>query len=265
MFKRYKHQNLHLSPYNPLDIGRHDGINKHSFGPAVRQHWLIHYVFEGTVFFQKGESTYKVSSGECFIIRPNEVTYYENTAPWHYAWVGFSADYVPQCIKNNDVLDVAFLKSIFEELEANIDKYNGVFGNDGVREAYLVGKITEIMTLLELHYSRPAESRTESEIKKVKNYIDIRLSSNLKISEIAAEFHLDRAHLSRKFKEVVGESPQNYIVNARLSEAAKLMREHGLSPIDAATAVGYLDIYLFSKMFKRRFGVSPREYKKSLP
>ncbi len=262
MFKRYKHQNLHLSPYNPLDIGRHDGISKHSFGPAVRRHWLIHYVFQGTVFFQKGENSYKVNSGECFIIRPDEVTYYENAAPWHYAWIGFSADKVPQCIRSNDVLNAYFLRNIFEELEANIDKYNGAFGDNGAREAYLVGKITEIMTLLELYYSHPAESRAESEIKKVKNYIDVRLSSDLKISEIANEFHLDRAHLSRKFKEVVGESPQNYIVNSRLKEAAKLMREHGLSPTDASIAVGYNDIYLFSKMFKRRFGISPREYKK---
>lgn len=261
MFKRYKHRNLHLSPYNPLDIGRHDGLAKHSFGPAVRRHWLVHYVIEGIVRFQKGDNVYSVKKGECFIIRPNEITYYENSAPWHYAWIGFSADKIPQCLKSNDVLKADFLQNIFIEIEENIDKYNSEFGDNGVREAYLLGKITEIMALFELHYARPTESRAESEIKKVKNYIDVRLTSNLKISEIADEFHLDRAHLSRKFKEVVGESPQNYIVNARLKEAAKLMREHGLSPTDAATAVGYLDIYLFSKMFKRRFGVSPREYK----
>lgn len=263
MFNRYKTQNRHLSGYNPRDVGRHDGVREHSYGPAVRNYWLLHYVFNGVVTFIKGETTYTVTAGQCFIIRPSEITYYKTTAPWHYAWIGFSASDVPPCLKSNDVLDSKFLEHIFIELESGIDKYNGTWGDGGVKEAYLCGKISEAMALLELHYNHPKESPAESEMKKVKNYIDVRLSSYLSVGDIATEFHLDRAHLSRKFKEVIGVPPQNYIVNARLHEAAKLMIEHGLSPTDAANAVGYNDIYLFSTMFKRRYGVSPREYKKS--
>ncbi len=264
MFNRYKLQNMHLSVYNPKDVGRHDGIKEHSYGPTVRRYFLIHYVFEGTVTFRKGNNTYEVKKGECFIIRPDEVTYYKNHAPWHYAWIGFSSDKIPKCLMEYDVLKVEFLCEIFEELEANIDKYNSKLGDGGAKEAYLSGKISEIAALLEIHFDRPKESATKKEISRVKNYIDVRLASNLCINEIADEFHIDRSHLSRKFKEVVGVSPQNYIVNTRLNEAAKLMREQGLSPTEAAGAVGYNDIYLFSKMFKRRFGVSPRKYKNGL-
>ncbi|MBQ6892766.1 MAG: AraC family transcriptional regulator, partial [Clostridia bacterium] len=224
MFNRYKLQNRHLAGYNPRDVGRHDGNKTHAFGPAVRNYWLLHYVFEGNVTFQKGEKTYEVTKGQCFIIRPEEITYYRANPPWYYVWMGFSADDVPSCLKSNDVLDVPFLECVFSEIESNIDKYNGAFGNEGVREAYLCGKISEAMALLELHYSQPKESPAESEMNKVKNYIDVRLSSALSVSDIATEFHLDRAHLSRKFKEVIGMSPQNYIVNARLREAAKLMK-----------------------------------------
>ena len=261
MFNRYKLQNMHLSSFNPKDVGRHDGSKIHSYGPAVRKYWLIHYVLSGEITFKKGEKVYTVKKGQCFIIRPDEISYYETSQNWYYVWIGFAGSNIPSCLKTNDVLEVGFLEDIFCNIEKNIDKYNGTFGENGVREAYLAGKICEMLSLLEMHFDRPKENAAETEMKKVKNYIDIRLSSNISVSDIADEFHINRAHLSRKFKEVIGESPQNYIVNARLCEAAKLMREHGLSPTEASVAVGYNDIYLFSKMFKKKYGVSPREYK----
>ncbi len=220
-------------------------------------------MFKGEVTVKKGESTYTVKKGQCFIIRPDEVTYYKTSENWYYVWIGFAGSAIPSCLKTNDVLDVEFLEEIFSDVEKNLDKYNGKYGENGVREAYLSGKICEMISLLEIHFDRPKESASKNEMRKVKNYIDIRLASNLTVGLVADEFHIDRAHLSRKFKDVFGMSPQNYIVNARLNEAAKLMCEHGLSPTDASIAVGYNDIYLFSKMFKKKFGVSPREYKNS--
>ena len=261
MFKRYKLQNMHLSVYNPKDVGRHDGSKIHSYGPAVRKYWLIHYIFDGEVVFEKGENTYTVKKGQCFIIRPDEVTYYKTSENWYYVWIGFTLSSIPPCLKTNDVLDIGFLEEIFSDVEKNINKYNSKYGENGVREAYLAGKICEMVALLEMHFDRPKESASKSEMRKVKNYIDIRLASNLTVGAVADEFHIDRAHLSRKFKDVFGMSPQNYIVNTRLCEAAKLMKEHGFSPTNAANAVGYTDIYLFSKMFKKKYGVSPREYK----
>lgn len=262
MFKRYKLQNRHLSAYNPKDVGSHYGDKVHAHGPTIRKHWLIHYVFKGEVTLKKEDNTYTVKKGQCFIIRPDEIAYYKTSENWYYVWMGFAGSAIPSCIKTNDVLDAAFLEEIFSDIENNLERYNGKYGENGVREAYLSGKISEAMALLEINYDKPKESAATGEMRKVKNYIDIRIASDLKISDIADEFHIDRAHLSRKFKDTFGMSPQNYIVNARLAEAAKLMREHGLSPTDASMAVGYSDIYLFSKMFKKKYGVPPREYKK---
>ena len=265
MFNRYKIQNLHLSVYNPKDVGRHDGNKVHAYGPATRRYWLIHYIFDGEVTFSKGEKVYTVHKGQCFIIRPDEITYYKTSENWHYAWIGFTGGTVPSCLKTDDVLDASFLEELFAELTQNVDYYNGTNGENGVREAYLSGKIGEAMALLEIFFDRPKEPESVTTMKKVKNYIDIRLSSDICVQNIADEFHMDRTHLSRQFKTVFGMSPQNYIVSTRLHEAARLMREHGVSPTDAANAVGYADIYLFSKMFKRRLGVSPRQYTKKEP
>jgi len=262
MFKSYHTQNRHLLPYNPVDAGMHTCPPGHSPRTRVRRYWLLHYVLNGKGIFQNEKATYEIVPSMCFVIRPEEVTFYQSDIeePWHYVWVGFTTDYVPQCLKHKDVLHVPFLAPLFEELEQNIDRYNSAEGGNGGKEAYLAGKITEIMLRLELHFSRPAETKAQSEMRAVKNHIDTHLSSALSVQALAEQFHLSNVYLSRRFKEVVGLSPQNYIVEKRLQEAAVLMTERNFSPTAAAEAVGYMNIYLFSRMFKKRFGVSPRAY-----
>lgn len=262
MFKSYRTQNRHLPSYNPVDVGMHACPPGHSPRARVRRYWLLHFVGKGKGIFRNEKAIYEITSGMCFIIRPKEVTFYQADAeePWHYGWVGFTADYVPQCLKDNDVLHVPFLAPLFEELEQNIDRYNSEIGENGGKEAYLAGKITEIMLRLELHFARPAETKAQSEMRVVKNHIDTHLSSALTVQALAEQFHLSSVYLSRRFKEIIGLSPQNYIVERRLQEAAVLMTERAFSPTAAADAVGYTNIYLFSRMFKSRYGVSPREY-----
>lgn len=260
----YRLRNLRLGEYNPVNVGAQRCAPAHAFGPKARNHYLLHYIKRGKGVFKNQNGTYSLSAGQCFVIRPGEMTYYQADAaePWYYIWIGFTTETISGHIRNNDVLDIPFLESLFDAIEENYTYLSGINGENGVREAWLRGRITEIMTRIDLHYCRPAETKAKSEMRIVKNYIDTRLSSQLHIQEIADCFHLDRAYLSRKFKDAFGVSPQNYIVNARLSEAAKLMCEHGLSPTEASMSVGYSDIYLFSKMFKRKYGISPREYKK---
>lgn len=63
----------------------------HSFGPAVREYFLLHYVVRGKGIFRRGKREYTLQAGEIFVIRPGEVTYYEADMrdPWEYMWAGF--------------------------------------------------------------------------------------------------------------------------------------------------------------------------------
>ena len=56
----------------------------HSFGPAVRPHYLIHFILNGKGIFQKGDKTYHLETGQGFFIEPDELTFYQADAkePW---------------------------------------------------------------------------------------------------------------------------------------------------------------------------------------
>ena len=96
-------------------------------------------------------------------------------------------------------------------------------------------------------------------IRRVKNYIQTMYMQPLRVESIAQMVNLDRRYLSRVFKERVGCSIQEYIIEVRM-EQAKMCLENGTTVAQAARLCGYDDVSNFSKMFKRRYGTSPCDW-----
>ncbi len=73
----------------------------HFFGPAIRPHYLMHFILSGKGIYETRGKKYVVSKGEAFLIRPQEITYYEADAkePWKYAWVAFDGDKTEEMMK----------------------------------------------------------------------------------------------------------------------------------------------------------------------
>lgn len=66
----------------------------HSYGPAVRPNYVIHYIISGKGTFTIGNRTYRLTAGQGFFLMPNVRTYYEADAddPWTYLWIGFDGE-----------------------------------------------------------------------------------------------------------------------------------------------------------------------------
>ncbi len=95
---------------------------------------------------------------------------------------------------------------------------------------------------------------------KFKEVIHANLLSDLSLEEFALILNMSVSTFKRTFKKEFNESPHQYIKNQKLKKAAELLR----LPNDGISAVaydcGFNSIAHFSKAFKERFGVSPREY-----
>ena len=63
----------------------------HFYGPTKRHSYLIHVIREGKGVFRSQEKEFPLHKNQAFLIRPEEVTYYEADSedPWQYMWVGF--------------------------------------------------------------------------------------------------------------------------------------------------------------------------------
>jgi AraC-like DNA-binding protein len=83
-------------------------------------------------------------------------------------------------------------------------------------------------------------------------------TNKISVASLAHFCGLDSRYLCRIFKKETGMTLQEYILDYRLSKAHVLLLETSLTIGDTARSVGYTDVYNFSKMFKKKYGVSPR-------
>ena len=83
----------------------------------------------------------------------------------------------------------------------------------------------------------------------------------LTVEEIADVCKLNRSYFSKLFRDTMGCPPQEFLIRLRLARAAELMRTTKSSIGVIAAACGYPNQLHFSRAFKKRYGVSPREWR----
>jgi len=238
---------------NPVSFGSEKCRKCWFYGPAVREYWLLHYVVSGFGTFERDGNTYKIEPGDFFVIPPFLETYYEadKEKPWHYIWIGFTTEQKLPEPFFNPVVKCAGAGEIFADMLTCQNMDSG-------KSAFLASCIWRLISLL-------LETKTEKTdyIEKALNCIHSEYMNDIDITAIAHRLNLDRSYFTVLFSKKVGIPPGQYLLNVRLEKASELMLLHNESPTSAATSCGFADIYHFSKAFKKKYGLSPRQYKSS--
>ena len=230
----------------PIFIGWEACERGHSFGPYVREHYIIHFCLRGKGFLENSEGIFEVNSGSFFVIRPGEVTTYTADAsdPWEYAWIAFTSDgeqYFP------------FGKSVFATPDGLDEKMLRLVKNS--KKSY-EGCLSVIYDLLYRISERDEEEDESTTVRQVRRYIKYNYMLPLTVGGLAKDFGFERSYLYRIFKSRYGVGIKEYITAVRLQMGAKLIKD-GYSVGECARLVGYEDRFNFSRAYKAYFGASP--------
>lgn len=101
----------------------------------------------------------------------------------------------------------------------------------------------------------------ENVVQMIVDYMKENYVQHISVDEIARHAFMSVTYVTKIFREIMGDTPINYLISIRLGHAAELLKEGNLTIQAVSKQVGYDDPYYFSKLFKRRYGVSPTEYK----
>jgi len=238
----------------------------HSFGPGVKTGYLITFIFDGTGTFTIHNVTQYLKKKDAFLISPNVLHHYQadELTPWHYAWIsfgvdGFEEDFETMCanqhvrkIHNPDMI-LHYISSIKRNEILGISLYKSM-RDDALIKLFLSELLSDNITIL--------ESSKALKIQAVKDYIQTYYFLPLTVEKIAEKFSYNRSYLCRIFKQEEGKSPKQYMIDMKMQIASKMLLESDISVENVSNSIGYQDSFTFSKMFKKRMGVSPQEYKK---
>jgi AraC-like DNA-binding protein len=128
----------------------------------------------------------------------------------------------------------------------------------------LVESLSEAMDQLLISWKN--DDPDEKDIDQLKNKLIESFSNpEFTTSELLAEGPYSNDHLRRRFKKSTGQTPVEYLTNLRIEYAKKLMSENTLlrySIAEIGVMSGYYDSHYFSRIFKKKTGITPADYLK---
>lgn len=241
----------------------------HSYGPAARPNYIIHYILEGKGVYRIGERKYHLSRGQGFLIEPEDMTYYQadQREPWTYVWIGFNGAGAARRLKDvglsNDqpifqCRDGEALKGIvldmLRHLQATVSNLY-----------YLQGMLYQFFSvLIRDAVLDPLEEQSEENVhlSAAIQYIKNHCFEGIDVEDIANAVNVNRSYLYAVFKSRLGITPKEYLTKARISRARDQLALTDDSIERIAEACGYQSALAFSRAFKAELEVTPSQYRR---
>lgn len=270
MLEKYyisKKDNTDLNVYR---CGFEECSPHHTWGPGVRDHYIVHVILSGKGFFSVNGQTYTLETGQGFLICPGQIVHYEadKLLPWTYSWVGFHG------LKAETILNKAGLTNqncIFKYSKDDLTKsLNDMIisaRDENTSGLLLTGFLYLFLAkLVQNHrqHTTPSGKFVGSDryVSKAVEYIEKNYAGHLSVDDIAKNLRIDRSYLSTLFSRYLGLPPREFIIGYRMDKACELLKNPQLSVGDVARSVGYEDPLQFSKTFIKAKGDPPNHYRK---
>lgn len=250
--------------------GREQCAPGHSVGPGVRDLYKIHFIHAGTGKVAVGEKVHILQAGQAFLTYPHIITYYaaDNTDPWTYSWIAFTGEEIGHLLSQTSLspeqpvfpMDKELMPYLYDRLTETADRT--AQGLDLPLKAIMY----EFFSLL-LHTAPaaaehlPVPRQKSIYVEQCLHYLHAHYCENVTVEMMSSSLKLDRKYLSTLFKRTVGLPPQQYLLNFRMAKACELLTETHCTIGEISRSVGYQDPLLFSRMFKKVKGSSPKEYR----
>ena len=164
----------------------------HSFGPASKPHYLIHYVLSGKGHFRFHDKEYRLEAGYGFLIQPNELAFYQADAkdPWSYLWVGFAGSRAEEYLHSMVLSDrhPIFSCDKSEELYSIVRDMmeHNTFGiADDLRRNGLLGVFLSVIADSAGVVAREEEDKGNQYVKKAVSFIQSNYCNPIKVTDVA--------------------------------------------------------------------------------
>jgi AraC-like DNA-binding protein len=260
-----------INPHQTYPVNDEHPQN-HSFnwnkGRILNGYYVV-FITKGKGIFEsaKTEST-TVSAGTCFFLYPEVWHRYrpDLNSGWEEFWVGFNGSYPDELMNKGffsaeePFINVGMNQELLSLFLALLDTVRKSSTGYPQVIAGIMVQILGVLHSVALYDHTDSDSATML-IAKAKFLIQESLEKPVDMKKLARELPMGYSSFRKTFKKLTGESPNQYHLNLRLNRAKDLLLTTNLNINEVAYQTGFDSVFYFSKLFKKKNGVSPKFYR----
>ena len=263
-YLNFKNNSSHDYPLLINTAGYYDASTPFkTYNSIGRDDYYLLYLVDGQLSVIVDNKEYTIKKGSAVIFPPKYKYKYFGNPPVHYLYAHFTGSYADRfleecgfdsfpCILEND-----FKLELQNKFNLMINTY---LYNAPLSIQKCACLLQEILIKI---YEDARDKKEDSPLKISLNYIHTFFTSKIDIPHLASLENLSNSRYVTVFKNQIGKSPNEYIIDLRLQLAKSLLDNTNMSIRQISENVGYTDQYFFSRLFKRHIGVSPQGYRKN--
>lgn len=240
--------------------GHYRSLTHHVQGRTMDEFQIV-YLAKGGGWVESGNQRLEVGPGDVFFVFPHiKHTYRCHPGEgWDVWWAHFQGDYAERLMKFAGFSPERFLASgnKLEKIRKRLARIVVLYKTkpfhyhiDASME--LAGILTDLKTL---------SSHERMRHPTILDAVDYRAED---IDALASRAGYSKYHFIRRFKQVAGVSPWDYLLRKRIDKAKELLAGGRMPVREVAYAVGFQDPDYFSKIFHRRAGMTPLQFRKGV-
>ncbi|MEZ3460796.1 MAG: 2-isopropylmalate synthase [Lachnospiraceae bacterium] len=146
----------------------------------------------------------------------------------------------------------------YVSVTCNGEKFWGVGMDDDIIKASIHALCVSVNKLPQIQEN---EACQDERMMEIMNYIQANYQATA-LSDVAAHFHLSEPYLSKYIHEKSGKTFGDILINIRMKKAKTLLRNGNMTVENVAMAVGYPNVEHFNRIFKKKMGMTPVQYRK---
>ncbi|MCE0483883.1 MAG: AraC family transcriptional regulator [Methylacidiphilales bacterium] len=184
---------------------------------------------------------------------------------WDHSWLQVSGRWIDRTLRHtpvplgvpinlgDDALPLRHLRLISEELRGNVQQ----------DPEMLQGLLQVFWRAVERQVNAgPDGRRLDPRLEKARRFIETRFDRPFKLAEAAEQAHLSTSHFCSCFSSQFGVAPYEYAMRLRLQRGAQLLANRELAVFQVAEMAGCPDALYFSRLFHKRYGLSPTQFRR---
>lgn len=215
--------------------------------------------------------TYYLEGDRGFIIEPDYVNTYsaDKYDPWEYIWIEFGGLRAKECIEAAGVshkqpVYIPDTKAHGDELKKDMFDFIKRINSSSMEQiGYLYLFLDKFIRYSSARRQQQGGKMSEFYAKEIISYIEGNYEQNITVEDMAKRCKLDRSYFGKVFKSVIGQSPQEFLIQYRMAKAAEFLTTTTYPIGQIGNMVGYPNALHFSRAFKSVYNMSPREYRQS--